>query len=577
MKLQTRFLVLGSIVCALFMQVNWFLFKNMSDEINQQWGAQFAEHQVQFDKNRTLSPLIREIVLARHMAKDPAILAMASNDNNTEVKKNGIRALESYRDQFHERSYFAAFSSNGHYYFNNADNEFSNNQLRYSLSAKHKEDRWFYATLASDKDYLINVSNDTHLGAVKVWINVLLKDNKRTLGVVGTGFNLENFLQRTVNTAQPGVHNFFVDSNLAIQLSPDSSLISYASVAKSRTERITVDSIFDNPEDIDRLHHIAKLMKEQPSHEIRTTWISYHGTKHLLGIAYLPEIDWFDLTIMDPKSLPMLHNFTWLPISFGLLFLLAIGTLNYFLRKWVLYPVAKLKVATEQIQHGNFILDPAVSSLGELEDLSRSFKHMSDYIGAYQSELERKVQERTAELHRLTETDPLTDLLNRRGIAGKFEMEVARLARQDGTIGVLLLDLDHFKNINDTYGHDAGDHALCATANVLKFMKRTYDYAARWGGEEFLLLLPSCPERELITVAERIRTHIQAMQINSGQYIFSLTTSIGAYCTRDQLALESIIKKADEALYLAKSSGRNCVQLVHDAADLPVVLPAIRI
>ncbi len=100
---------------------------------------------------------------------------------------------------------------------------------------------------------------------------------------------------------------------------------------------------------------------------------------------------------------------------------------------------------------------------------------MVEFVRNTNVELERKVEERTEDLQRLTEIDYLTGLLNRRGMMDKLEKEVARQARQGGSMGLLLLDLDHFKQVNDTYGHAAGDLALCAAANVLRSMKRSYD------------------------------------------------------------------------------------------------------
>ena len=143
----------------------------------------------------------------------------------------------------------------------------------------------------------------------------------------------------------------------------------------------------------------------------------------------------------------------------------------------------------------------------------------------------------------------------------RFDKEIARQARQNGKLGLLLLDLDLFKQVNDIHGHAAGDLALCATANVLHLTKRSYDHAGRWGGEEFLLLLPECSEKDLLAIAERIREAVQSLCIETGGQTVSFTVSIGAYHANSPQTLDAMLHQVDKALYEAKDAGRNCVRL----------------
>jgi diguanylate cyclase (GGDEF)-like protein len=186
---------------------------------------------------------------------------------------------------------------------------------------------------------------------------------------------------------------------------------------------------------------------------------------------------------------------------------------------------------------------------------------MVEFVRHSNAELESKVKARTEELHRLTEVDPLTGLLNRRGMIDRFDKEISRYTRQAGSLGLLLLDLDHFKHVNDTHGHAVGDLALCATANILQSTKRNYDHAGRWGGEEFLLLLPDCTEDDLLSIAERIRLSIQALKIDTGYNKLSFTVSIGAHYSSTPQTMHAMLHQVDKALYAAKNAGRNCVKL----------------
>ncbi|OIR10767.1 putative diguanylate cyclase YdaM [mine drainage metagenome] len=560
MKLSARFYLLMTVIFLSFSLVSWLAFSDMVNEINVLWGKRFAERQVLFDKHRTLSPLIREIRLARQMAAEPALIEMALHEEDAAVRRRATKVMERYRFDFRDHSYFAAFARSGNYYFNDSAGQYSDKQYRYTLSPREKRDYWFYATLKSGVDYQVNLDPDVHLGVVKVWINVLLKNGSEVLGVIGTGIDLTEFLKESVDINQPGVDTFFVDKSLAIQLSADPRLIDYASIAKTVGERIKIDALFKNPADIERLRQAAIDLEKHQGGEVSTLWVDYRGEKRLLGMAYLPEVGWYDLTLMDERSLQVLRGFTWLPLLLGTIFLMAMLILGFLLHRWVLDPIARLTEATEHIQRGNYDVEPPIVGRGEISALSRSFWQMVEFVRNTNVELERKVNERTQDLLRLTESDYLTGLLNRRGMTDKLEKEVARQARQGGAMGLLLLDLDHFKQVNDNYGHAAGDLAICATANVLRSMKRSYDYAGRWGGEEFMLLLPECNEDEMVAIAERIREAIRNLHIEAGTRNFTFTVSIGVHYPSGPQTLDTMLQQADKALYAAKDAGRDCVR-----------------
>ena len=565
MNLNTRFFLLRAGVFLLFAVISWIAFVDIVNQINLRWGEQFTQRQVLFDKYRTLSPLIREIRLARQMAEEPAIVQMALHEDDPELRRRALKVMEQYRFNFRDHSYFAAFVKSGHYYYNDAAGHYSEYPYRYTLSPDKTNDQWFYATLRNGTDYQVNLDPDTHLGVTKVWINILMKQGGRVIGVIGTGIDLTEFLKESVAIDQPGVENFFIDKSLAIQLSTDPKLIDYASIAKDVSERIKIDVLLKNPEDVERLRHAARQIETDRGSEVTTLWVNYRGARHLLGMAYLPEIGWYDLTLIDEKSMMLLHDFFWLPVIYGAFFLIALIILDACFRRWALRPIARLQAAMQTIEHGNYQVEPPNVGVGEIASLAESFGRMVKFIRQTNSELEDKVNARTEELQRLSEIDPLTGLLNRRGMMDRFEREFSRKARQNGQLGLLLLDLDHFKQINDTYGHTAGDLALCATANVLQSMKRSYDYAARWGGEEFLMLLPECSEQDLLAIAERIRDTIQALHIDN----FTFTASIGAHHSSHPQTLSAMLHQVDIALYAAKNAGRNCVRLAPNDAQKP--------
>ncbi|MBM9591778.1 GGDEF domain-containing protein [Leptospira sp. 201903075] len=157
-------------------------------------------------------------------------------------------------------------------------------------------------------------------------------------------------------------------------------------------------------------------------------------------------------------------------------------------------------------------------------------------------------------------TDPLTGLSNRRSFLSNLEVEIARKQRSNGTypISFILFDLDHFKSINDNYGHDIGDLVLQEFSSILKTSLRKQDFSARWGGEEFIVLLPDTNLDGAEIVAEKIRNLISLIRLSVNQTEIKCSVSAGvAIMNSKETTADSVIKKADNLLYEAKKRGRN--------------------
>jgi len=166
-------------------------------------------------------------------------------------------------------------------------------------------------------------------------------------------------------------------------------------------------------------------------------------------------------------------------------------------------------------------------------------------------------------IKRLGVIDPLTDIANRRGFNERLEIEWAHAKRDKSTLSILMIDIDHFKHYNDTYGHPQGDVLLQAIAGIFRqTLVRSTDYTARWGGEEFAILLPCTSMDGAMIIAERIRSDIENTIVpcadGSGTHV---TISIGVYSQSPGPGdlSSDFVTKADKALYNAKESGRNKV------------------
>ena len=170
-----------------------------------------------------------------------------------------------------------------------------------------------------------------------------------------------------------------------------------------------------------------------------------------------------------------------------------------------------------------------------------------------------------ARLEQLAQTDPLTQLLNRRALTERITAEMERALRYDSSMALLMIDLDHFKSVNDTYGHLVGDDVLRDVAALLIATIRSTDMVARYGGEEFLVLLPETDDAGAESFAERIREAVEQHPFGgrANQAPLKLTTSVGVatFPAARIESVEDLFARADAALYRAKADGRNRVRL----------------
>ncbi len=162
----------------------------------------------------------------------------------------------------------------------------------------------------------------------------------------------------------------------------------------------------------------------------------------------------------------------------------------------------------------------------------------------------------------ISNTDHLTGLYNRRFLEEALGKELQRVQRKRNSLSVLIMDIDHFKKINDTYGHQQGDSVLCKVASLFRKELRDYDIAARYGGEEFMAIIPEASLTDAASVAERIRRSIAGAVFQENGENMKITVSLGisTYPAPAINSAEALIREADKALYRAKTKGRNRIE-----------------
>jgi diguanylate cyclase (GGDEF)-like protein len=204
--------------------------------------------------------------------------------------------------------------------------------------------------------------------------------------------------------------------------------------------------------------------------------------------------------------------------------------------------------------------------LGGVDYINKPFQHAEILVRVNTHitllRLRRHLEEQNAELERLANTDYLTDLYNRRRFFHAAEVELAGAIRNGLPISITLIDLDHFKQVNDTHGHLVGDRVLMHVAQLIRSRCRESDVAARYGGEEFAILHPSLDRQNAFLVAEGIRKEVEATPFLHEHDEIDVTLSAGVVDTdvcRDCPRIDDILAWADIALYRAKDAGRNQV------------------
>ena len=228
--------------------------------------------------------------------------------------------------------------------------------------------------------------------------------------------------------------------------------------------------------------------------------------------------------------------------------LVVVGFMAYWLGLLIVRPLDRLTTGAAEVAGGDLEVDLPVGK-GEVGYLTEVFNGMVD-----------RLREGRQQLEELLVTDPLTGISNRRHLMETMKNEARRSHRSKNSFAILMVDVDHFKKFNDTHGHVAGDEALKAVAKVLQTGTREVDHVARFGGEEFLVVLPDTDIAGAVRAAERIREVLAKRSVAVGKRSLKLTVSTGvAEFPMDGDSPEALIVSADAALYQAKRSGRDRV------------------
>ena len=228
---------------------------------------------------------------------------------------------------------------------------------------------------------------------------------------------------------------------------------------------------------------------------------------------------------------------------------------------------SSIKEALNYVKEKNYKRVVVVDERGKLtgiipqkELISLSYSRWAMLMKEYQaelSEINNMLESKNKEYEVMASTDSLTGLYNRHKFTELYLSSYTSMIQRNNEMSLILLDIDFFKQVNDTYGHGVGDKVLVQIAHALLRTLRNIDIVCRWGGEEFLVLLPTASIENAKNLAQKLKEHIETLDIDIAG---SVTASFGVSCVKEGESMQEVVDRADRALYLAKNFGRNCVK-----------------
>jgi len=476
--------------------------------------GQELKKSVELERLRLEAFINAEILIVLKMADSPLIRKIFSDANNPEMNKLILEEINAYSRALSGKSIFwvddrdRIFHTTGH--------------EPYLVNPDDPVNYWYNMTLNETELYNLNINFNPDLDVTNLWINApVFNDNGKAVGMVGAGIDLTYYIDSIYKNYSGEALLYFFNNAGEITGSSDISLAKgKINLAKELNET-----------GVEILDSVGKLVKDE---------IVYFNTKSEDGVAALgaiPDLNWY-ITAFHPFAFAeeLKTGMTVLFLVMMAVILSILAVFNIFVTK-LLEPLYKI-----------------VKEIGRIStdwDLDHTEKpNGKDEI------------ETLGEFLSMTIIDPLTEIYNRRFFDGNMKSLIKLLSRTKGKLSLLMIDIDFFKNYNDTYGHDMGDNCLKEVAEELsKVITREEDFVARYGGEEFVVVLPNTDERGAFLIAEKMLNRIREIDIphEGSKVVPYVTVSIGGTTSsvKHFQSSSDYVKCADEALYKSKQEGRN--------------------
>lgn len=693
-----------AIIIVLFVAIMLCMFafmyielKNVSDSISKDYSRYYASEIV----NSINLRLKKEIALSVSTSKDSVITEWLKNEDDLLLKEQALKEIEGYLGSFEDNNIFIVASKSENFYYLEKDTADEDIVPRGVLSRKNEEDIWYYNTLDMVKNYDLNIDVDRFLNTIRVWINVKIVDNGKTVGVIGTGMYLDAFLDDMFDAYQDnglktiifdefgmiqidsdlqkikqnsfesfvdydksiyqysknndfikGVTGYLKNRNESSVLSIDYGVYDYVSLMPIADTNWNVATFFDSSQvfnvskfyelitytalfyivlavvidlavnkilvtplqnlnksiiekgqlhmgeiyGVDRKDEFGNLAKTVQN--MKTRLDSYSGTLEKQVRLRTDELNEIYFKIADNEQ-RLDRLFTNIPIGIFSLSkdMVFININKYFIELFKYEKSEELLSLLNEDPSTLFVnpedLKKIKESLKNIDDITIEIEFLDKYGGQFWSEVRlykvtdnystaingyegliiniQDKKENEIQLMTLAIKDNLTGLYNRMYFDKELEKEVDRATRYGTSTSLVMYDLDKFKIVNDVYGHDMGDEVLKRVSGIVDANIRKSDIHARWGGEEFVILMPNTDVSGAATLAEKIRKIIEK-DVHST--IGMITASFGVGEKVENETITEWFRRVDSALLEAKRKGRNRVvfspEVFHTKSSGPI-------
>ncbi len=403
------------------------------------FGEAYARNFAELTAENIREPISRDLALARRLA-DSIVLAEWLLDPDDPAKhERFFHEIESYRNTFIDQNYFVASALEPFPYYSHDDDRSYSEAPRYELDPDAAEDSWFFNTIAGDDVFNINVDPNPEIEVTRVWINVVVDPRSERLGVVGTGFDLTGFLERFVDTDEPGLTPIVIDADGAIQAHPDPERIAYNVVgADDIDDHQRIQSLLD-PSGRASLDDAMTRARGNGSDTVPIFETSLEGQERLFAMRYIEELDWYVLGAVDVRTANVVDG-PWLRFagtSIVATLALMLFAFGYAVHRLVIDPIQRLRHSASAIAEGDYRVSLPAARRDEIGDLSHAFDIMTQKVKSHTEELEHKVHQRTHELETANREmaaaqRKVNDSIDYAGIIQRALLPDAQLAEQLG-------------------------------------------------------------------------------------------------------------------------------------------------
>jgi phosphoserine phosphatase RsbU/P len=404
LSLRSKFVVALLLAALLGLVLTIILGRYVLDRVRNDLGVAYARDVTLLKQAQMQAPLMRDFALSLRMSDSQVIRDWLLDETNVAKREMALADFEGYRKQFASQEGFVISNLSKNYY-SNSKREAPSKEPRYQIDPTKPAHGWFPKVMAMPTPYGTNVSYDSGLKVTNVWINVLMKDGDRRIGLVGTGVNLTQFINDFVADSRAGVTPILVDTKGNIYAHPDRNRVADQAATNVQDPSKSLDALLDDEQSRAQAKRVLEFAQQNPG-QAQVAMVKMNGKPMQFAASYIPDLRWHVISAVDLDHANLLgwqQLLTYGLIGLGLLIITALG-FAYVMDRMVVRRLLSLQRSVQALATGDYqIAAPALEQnrkADEISDLGASFVDMAGRIQRHTQELEDTVRARTVDLQR---------------------------------------------------------------------------------------------------------------------------------------------------------------------------------